>query len=582
MRRSRSTAWFALSLALALFACDDADPGTPSTDAAPPDAAEATLDVGLPDALPDAAPDAMPDAQPDAEPAPDAGPIEPPSPWSPGPYGTHWRDLAGPWTLNTTEGPFDYQARFTETQESVVFAFYADGYDYPAELWASDVAQLIATSPHTVNYVFGAYANADNPGFNPATFIERFQLEVDAHLRDLPVEEKRHWFEHVHFVTEPAQAFDGWLGDAVRAHSTFNLALDRTQRLRQVGNLGSPLRGFAPELRHLAFEARYFDYELNREADLAATLAAAGHVSTLELDRREGDAPHVDHSHFTVQWPEDIDRYDRLLVDLTMHCPDHDDQNCGEWDYLAALRLCETIDGEERCDEEVGRWITTYLREGRWLTDLTPMLAKYRAYGWPSTLRLASGRQPNGGTYEVKVTLHLLDEAAEDHPDEWIPLFTGGPFTPEYNDTREPIAFTVPEAATRVELVTLITGHGFGGDEANCAEFCNHTHHFTVGGETFIFDQPWVGNREGCAAQVDDGVVPNQYGTWVFGRGGWCPGLDVKPWVVDLTDVVQPGENTISYEGHLNGLPYMPVLTNPDAYAANIIMQSAIVIWSGP
>ena len=36
-------------------------------------------------------------------------------------------------------------------------------------------------------------------------------------------------------------------------------------------------------------------------------------------------------------------------------------------------------------------------------------------------------------------------------------------------------------------------------------------------------------------AQVSLGVVPNQYGTWPFGRAGWCPGQHVDWWEVDVT-----------------------------------------------
>lgn len=43
-----------------------------------------------------------------------------------------------------------------------------------------------------------------------------------------------------------------------------------------------------------------------------------------------------------------------------------------------------------------------------------------------------------------------------------------------------------------------------------------------------------AGSR-GAAAQVSFGVVPNQYGTWPFGRAGWCPGQHVDWWEVDVT-----------------------------------------------
>ena len=35
--------------------------------------------------------------------------------------------------------------------------------------------------------------------------------------------------------------------------------------------------------------------------------------------------------------------------------------------------------------------------------------------------------------------------------------------------------------------------------------------------------------------QVEEGGIPNEHGTWHFGRNGWCDGQNVRPWVVDVT-----------------------------------------------
>ncbi len=44
---------------------------------------------------------------------------------------------------------------------------------------------------------------------------------------------------------------------------------------------------------------------------------------------------------------------------------------------------------------------------------------------------------------------------------------------------------------------------------------------------------------------IATGVIPNQYGTWGYGRAGWCPGLDVDPYIVDITDYVEIGEDNV-------------------------------------
>jgi hypothetical protein len=49
-------------------------------------------------------------------------------------------------------------------------------------------------------------------------------------------------------------------------------------------------------------------------------------------------------------------------------------------------------------------------------------------------------------------------------------------------------------------------------------------------------------------------MVPNQSGTWWFGRGGWCPGQQVDPHVFDVTaDVLAGGDATVGYRGLFAG-----------------------------
>jgi hypothetical protein len=139
------------------------------------------------------------------------------------------------------------------------------------------------------------------------------------------------------------------------------------------------------------------------------------------------------------------------------------------------------------------------------------------------------------------------------------------------------LGFTAPAGTTKVELVTMITGHGFGKDADNCAEFCNHTHHFDINGEEFVKTHPAADDSDGCKEQVDLGVVPNQFGTWPFGRAGWCPGLEVAPWVVDVTAAVDlEGPNTVSYRALLEGNEYVP-RNQADGFNPNITMSSWLV-----
>jgi len=55
-------------------------------------------------------------------------------------------------------------------------------------------------------------------------------------------------------------------------------------------------------------------------------------------------------------------------------------------------------------------------------------------------------------------------------------------------------------------------------------------------------------------AEVDQGTVPNQYGTWWYGRSGWCPGREVPLVSQDVTSLVHLGQqNEFRYEGLFEG-----------------------------
>ncbi|MEE2960170.1 MAG: peptide-N-glycosidase F-related protein [Myxococcota bacterium] len=225
------------------------------------------------------------------------------------------------------------------------------------------------------------------------------------------------------------------------------------------------------------------------------------------------------------------------------------------------------------CNTVVARWITTYKREGRWVSDISPFLG-FLKDGGKRRFHLALGNR-----YDTDLSFRLSNRGKDTRPAEIKYLFVGGRFNQDYNVDRQPFTFTTSADAKKVELVAYITGHGWGVEVANCAEFCNHTHHFFVNGQEFVKTNEVAGVRDGCLKQVGVGVVPNQFGTWPFGRSGWCPGLEVKPWVVDITDALVSGENTITYQGLFNGADYVPQPSNSGrGFGARVNMNSYLVI----
>ena len=62
-----------------------------------------------------------------------------------------------------------------------------------------------------------------------------------------------------------------------------------------------------------------------------------------------------------------------------------------------------------------------------------------------------------------------------------------------------------------------------------------------MNGTEFVIEDEWVDVQDGCEQQVDEGTVPNQYGTWWYGRNGWCPGKEVAVERQDITSLVTAG-----------------------------------------
>ena len=220
------------------------------------------------------------------------------------------------------------------------------------------------------------------------------------------------------------------------------------------------------------------------------------------------------------------------------------------------------------CNTEMARFITTYHRESRWVVDASHALAWFQdggdrriRYSWAPSWNV----QPTGVTFRVR----LSNQGKGMAPREIIPLFTGGRFNDGYND-REPVAASIPADAAMVEFRAITTGHGM--DDGNCAEFCDQEHAFTIGGEEWVqeFDEPGI--DDGCAQMVGQGVVPNQAGTWWFGRGGWCPGQEVTPYSMDVTSVATPGSTIdVSYHATQDG-------DEPTGNRGKIVHNSWLVI----
>jgi hypothetical protein len=287
------------------------------------------------------------------------------------------------------------------------------------------------------------------------------------------------------------------------------------------------------------------------------------------------------------------------------------DRDCSVWDRIITLTAtCATLDGGEElpltysAPFELGRWINAFQRKaGRWLTPapLLPLLfpggnsslADERAAysvdsssysdGGETAKRSVCNFSTSSGTgdhwlasltlrftprttppHSTRATSMSLDspvalEAEWGQPISVVPLkypdcAAGGSFKgPSYNANRT-LSFEVPPGVTRVAVGAVVTGHG------GC-EFQPTSHHWVINGQIngqtpdFNTSDPryedrymQAGSAFGCADKTARGAVPNEHGTWYYGRNGWCDGLDVRPMVWDITSSVHTqGANALRY-----------------------------------
>ena len=480
--------------------------------------------------------------------------------------------------------------------------------DEPAQargwrVWDRDLEDFLDKLPKNTHVFF---MSSQFSGSAREESLDQLQLDVGVWLEDQKKKDAEWWSDRLHYAKKQDIGVGGWIGDLNKKWG-WAVGIDRFQRIRFVGSYADPERyngtWFDPNLSMVANEPLAYNYEAQMRGSVEALGGLVVPVFTGETC--SGSAT------VEVELPpsEELEAYDTLWMDAQMQCVGEGEYgSCPAWDYMAYVYRCSwpsqsenpyssqacesgetlsgscdtpqstTQDGTYRCKEdlsgfedldcpcntEVGRWITTYHREGRWQHDISAYLPLIDD-GGPQRWRFQTS-----GPYEIKLSLRFADIGKEARPDEAWYLFDGGHTGIGYNENHEDITLTVPSDATQVFLATVITQHGADGN--NCGEFCNIAHHFGVNGVETVHDFPESTTRWDCMDRVaTDGTVPNQYGTWWYGRAGWCPGKQVPTVMTDVTAQVKLGEeNVFSYNAYYGGVEY--------SGSANIRMRSWLII----
>ncbi|MEM9072392.1 MAG: peptide-N-glycosidase F-related protein [Myxococcota bacterium] len=459
--------------------------------------------------------------------------------------GTAFEEPAGDFTVQTTEGPWTLRDEWTGC-ESYVFVNWS-ATDYGRGLWSAVPDEVFTDGPRNVHYFFAAYAPDEATATMRAMEMQAV-VEEGFDFHEVSETDRTFWRTHLHFVTQPLQDTVGSVGELVRASGIIlnAFAITRQQRFDPVGSLFTiRSSGFVPSPSMARFAAPYYDYleELDRTIE--------GDDSTVVslLDQETTTSRRLDR---TVSLPDNLASFDTLAFDIELTClltPD----GCSEWDRIAHIFLCDDATCES--SREIIRWITPYSRPGRrrWLVDATPLLGLL-APG-EQTFRMVFGPDWEEATERtVSVSARLSQRGVGERSMGAELAFRGGEFNSAYNE-RDPFRFTPPAGTRRVEVVTLVSGHG-QVEPFNCAEWCNHQHTFTAneGTPRRIDFEGEAGTTNGCAERAREGVPPGQWGNWSPLRAGWCPGLPVPYHRFDITDDIDlAAENELRYVGNVMG-----------------------------
>ena len=502
-------------------------------------------------------------------------------PFDEGSGGYLFGDLAEDFRVTELYGEtWSLRENWTGCESYIFFSFFefqnADSQTYMENLWKSDLQEIIKASAENVHFFF--ISSESDPVARETRMKGLHERRAQAAYFLFPNDEekRKNWESRIHLVTDRLPDVQGSVGSFVVDYMNYasnatpvdlgdkgqaypppvvSFAIGRDQRWDPTGNQAEYVGG-PQNLKMTAYNSAFY----NHRAELRAHLDAEENTTVYPL---------IDEMVTTRVFNKDasfpdaaaMDDIDTMELDVQVTCKERNPFACSEWDRIARISLCTEFDAEdpESCtlSSEIVRWITPYWRRGRrhWVLDASAFLGLVQE-GGKQRFRIEMGPGWERATErQATMSVRLSNQNKGMKSRNVTYAFGGGSFNASYNENHPPFVFTPPEGSSRVELVTIISGHGQESGN-NCAEWCNHMHEFSINDSDKKYKVAYTGMGMpfGCADRAGIGVVPGQWGNWSQSRAGWCPGLPVDTVRFDITEAVTLGaENTLSYEASFNG-----------------------------
>ncbi|MBU0983074.1 MAG: hypothetical protein KKA42_04340 [candidate division Zixibacteria bacterium] len=296
---------------------------------------------------------------------------------------------------------------------------------------------------------------------------------------------------------------------------------------------------------------------LNCSPTVAAQVTPAGEVDSLITIFDHASvhfAPNDSDRTATEQlWWEDNGRYVctgallpdsltdvRVVAHLALHPIPKDEQFVHDkWDRAGSVRLST----EGGPDVEIVKFVTAYGGYREFDVDVTHLLPLLRG---KCVVKAFIDTWVNPA-WLVDFSLRYVTDG-EAVPPDWA----AGAMLVESFDVREfdssgiSTTMVVPQGLERVKLFYYVSGHCTDGRGAD--EFVSKDNVISVDGRVVYRFQPW---RDDCRSFRDANPYCRRWsdGSWSsdYSRSGWCPGDVVAPVELDLTDHLDAGEHTLTF-----------------------------------
>lgn len=251
-----------------------------------------------------------------------------------------------------------------------------------------------------------------------------------------------------------------------------------------------------------------------------------------------------------AQFPSTTTPVRKIFAYLTFEC--RPGFQCGEWDYINSIWIGRKggVNGDSMM-YEIARFITPYgfywNSSSNWkhgwyfdMTDFSQLLRDsveiiYNHTGYEAN---------NDRGWKINLTFNIVEgQPVRDLVKTdtlWNGSFQYGNSTNPIDNRLQPRTFTLDPTTKAAKLFVIQTGHG-SDDPAGCGEFCSKV--LTTRFDNTVIDQRSVW-RDNCGW---NSLYP-QAGTWLFDRANWCPGADVVPFEIPMTNLTGGSTHTLDLD----------------------------------